>query len=71
MEHFLKQVKDNWVMLLFLGGVIVSWTTFNSRLANAEIKIVELQILVAQISKINIDIAVIREQIININSKLK
>jgi len=70
MNQFLEQVKNNWVILLFMGGVIVSWTTFNSRLANAEIKITELQIVVTQIANIKTDIGIIRNDLGWIKDKL-
>ena len=71
METFLKHLKENWVILLFLGSVIVSWTMFSARLTQAEQDIVDLRIVVNQINEINLKLAVIQEHINNIDNKLK
>lgn len=36
--NFLKDVKENWMLILFIGSLIVSWTTFNNRLGAVEVK---------------------------------
>ena len=70
MEHFLKNLRENWVIWLFLGSVIMSWSMFSTRLSQAEAKIQELQTTNEQIRQIQIDIAVIKEKIININKNI-
>lgn len=70
MENFIKQLRENWVILLFMGSVVMSWTMFSARLTQAELKIQELEILKEQIQKIQIDVAVIKERIINIDKKI-
>lgn len=59
------------MIILFVGTVIMSWTMFSARLTNAEQKITELQQVVNSINQINIDIAVIKTQLVIFNSKLK
>lgn len=70
MEHFLKQLRDNWVILVFIAMLISSWTMTNSRLAQAETRILELQSVVTEINEININIAVIQEHLKNIDKKI-
>lgn len=35
MESFLKHLRDNWLVLGFLVMVVMTYTTFNSQLADA------------------------------------
>ena len=68
---FLNQLKSNWVLIVAIVGLISSWTLFSARLSTAEQNITDLKILSSQIQSMQIDIAVIRQQIISINEKLK
>jgi len=63
MEHFLKQIKDNWVILCFIVALIVSWTNINSRLVAAENDIAQLSQVVEQINSINITLEGIKKDI--------
>lgn len=36
MENLFKQLRENWVILVAIAGLIVSWTTFSSNLADAQ-----------------------------------
>jgi hypothetical protein len=71
MEHFLKQIKDNWIILSFIVALIVSWTNINSRLVQAENDIQQLSQVVVQINEINIRLAVIQEKVITIEKLVK
>ena len=66
----LKQLRDNWVVLSFIVMLIVSWTTFNSRLTSAEEDIKDLKLISQQITQMQVDIAVIKNQVLTINGKL-
>lgn len=33
-----EQLKESWFIILFIGGLVVSWTNVNSRLASVEAK---------------------------------
>ena len=37
----LSDIKQNWILILFVGSLIIGWTTFNSRLGVAEAQISE------------------------------
>lgn len=56
MEHFFKQLKENYVIIVFIVGLIVTWTTFNSRLSQAELDIKDLKTAVAEITNIKITV---------------
>lgn len=63
MEHFLRQIKDNWVILCFIVALIVSWTNVNSRLVSAESDIQEISDTLVQINQINTSVAEIKTDI--------
>lgn len=71
MEHFFNQLQKNWVLILFLGSVVMSWAVFSSRLAQAEKDIANLQSQQQAIVVMQVDIAVIKNQLININDKIQ
>lgn len=71
MEHLLKQLRENWLILIFLGSMIVSWTTFNTRLAQAESDIKELRLAIISIQDIKVDIAVVKEKVTSIEKQLR
>lgn len=33
---FFKSIKENWFLILFIGGLIVAWTTSSNRLSAVE-----------------------------------
>lgn len=39
MNELLKPLKDSWFIIVFIGGLIVTWTTFNARLTQVELVI--------------------------------
>lgn len=65
-----KQIRDNWVIVAFIVSLIVTWTTFNSRLAKAESDIQDLSQVITQINNIDINIAVIQEKITAIDKRI-
>lgn len=69
MENILKQLRENWVILFFIGTLIASWTMFSNRLTNAEGKVLKLETTYGQIQQIQIDVAVIKEKTSNENIK--
>ena len=46
MEQLLKELRNNWIILIFMGTLIMSWTTFSSRLTQAESDIKDSKIIV-------------------------
>ncbi len=70
MESLAKQIRENWVILSFIVALIMSWATFNTRLTSAEGDIATLSQVVTQINQININVAVIQQQLVDISKKL-
>lgn len=56
MDSFIKQIRDYWVILFFLGGLVVGWATFNTRLTQAENDIRDLKQAVIEITNIRIQV---------------
>lgn len=56
MKSFTKQLRENWPLLIFIGGLIVTWTTFGSRLSQAEADIKDLKDTNAEIVNIKIQL---------------
>lgn len=52
-----EQIKENWMIILFIGSLIVGWTSFNARLTNAENEVSQLSQVVPEITKINLNLA--------------
>lgn len=67
----IKELRNNWMLIIFIGGLIVDWTTFNARLTQAESEIDQLSQVVAQINQINIDLAIIKTDVSYIKSKVQ
>ena len=66
-----EQLKSNWMIIIFIGSLIVGWTTFNARLTQAENEIDQLSQVVTQINQINISLAEMRRDISYIKSNIK
>lgn len=67
----MEQLRKNWVIIIFIGSLISTWTFFSSRLTQAESEIDQLSQVVAQINQINIDLAIIRTDVGYIKDKIK
>lgn len=65
-----KYLKEYWFMIVFIGMVIVSWTTFSNRLMQVEGRVTKLEESIGTLEQIKIDIAVIKEKLINIDKKI-
>lgn len=71
MESLFLQLRQNWVVLIFIGGLITTWTMFSSRLTQAESDITNLSEVVSQINAINLDIARMQKDIEFIKDNIK
>lgn len=71
MEGFIKQLRENWVLILFIGMMIASWTTFNNRLAQAEDHIKELSNVAQILNDLDKKVAVIQNDIQYIKLKVQ
>ena len=71
MEHLLKHLRDYWFIIVFIGMVVVSWTTFSNRLEGLEKRVTEVENAITSFDQVRIDIAVIKEKLINIERKIQ
>jgi len=71
MEHFLKHLREYWFIIIFIGMVVVSWTTFSNRLEGLEKRVTEVENAITAFDQVRIDIAVIKEKLINIERKIQ
>lgn len=64
MKEIIDQFKSIWFILIFVGGVIVSWTTFSNKLENYEVRLMNVEKKQAaidpKITQIQVDIASIK-----------
>ena len=65
-----EYVKEYWFMIVFIGMVVVSWTTFSGELKALENRVTELERVIITFEQVRIDIAVIKEKITNIEDKI-
>lgn len=70
MQDILKQLRENWVIWAFLTSAVIWYANINHRLADAEEKITQQEKVVESINQINLDVAVIKTQVVDINKKL-
>ena len=66
-----QQLKDNWVILMAIVGLIVTWTTFNTRLSQAEADIKDLKVAIAEITDIKLKIQRIDTSVEFIKNRVK
>jgi hypothetical protein len=71
MDNMLKQIRENWLLFAFVGGLIVWYSGVNARLTEAEQDIRDLKILVQEINEIQTSVAVIQANVEFIKSKLE
>lgn len=63
METFLKQLRDNWILLVALVSMIIWSANVNTQLAQAQKERDEIFNLLDVVYEIQIDVAVIKEKI--------
>lgn len=49
--NFLKGIKDNWFLIIFLGSLVIGWTHMQSRVTVLEQTVSQLQVLATQSEK--------------------
>ena len=56
MEHFIKQIRENYVIIAFMVMLIMSWTNINTRMVQAEKDIKDIKVTLQEITDIKITI---------------
>lgn len=56
MKEELKTLKSNWFIIIFIGSLIVGWTTFSIRLSNVEAMAKDNETSLEQVEKIKTNV---------------
>ena len=62
-EQPLKKIRENFVLILFIGSFVVGWTLVQARLSSLEVLANENKTAIECIHEINISIATIKKDI--------
>lgn len=71
MEHFLKQLKDNWIVYGFLIAMILWYGSTNTRLDSVEAEQKTQKTTFEKLDQLVIDVAVVKNDVGYIKAKLK
>lgn len=66
-KGLVKFVRDNWIVLAFLTGLIVSWTNVQNRQANAEVRIGKLE---NQFQEFNVTLVSLQTSMARVETKV-
>ena len=66
-DEFIKKIKENWFLILFLGGIIASWTKFSADLNQLRI---ETAANTSKIASTDSSLATVYQSLAGINVKL-
>ena len=58
-----EEIRKNWMLIIFIGSLITSWTMFNARLTVVEVKAQETETALTKIIEMREDIAVMKNDI--------
>lgn len=71
MESFFEQLKDKWFIIVFIAGMILWYGNTNSRLNAVEAKQAEQVNIVTDITQLKIDMAVVKDNVLDIKNILE
>lgn len=67
MDQLFKTIKDNWIIVIFIASLIVTWTNFTNAINNHETRIVSIEETNKQylttLQQIQVDVAIVRTKI--------
>lgn len=55
---FLKSLRDNWMLLMFIGGMVVSWVRFENNIKAHEARLSDVEEKVVKVDAFNSDVRV-------------
>ena len=70
-EQPLKKIRENFVLILFIGSFVVGWTWVQARLSAVEVLAEENKTVLECIHEINISVALIQQDIEYIKAQIK
>ena len=70
-EQPFKKIRDNFVLILFIGSFVVGWTLVQARLSSLEVLAEENKTVLECIHEINISVALIQQDIEYIKAQIK
>ena len=70
-EQPFKKIRENFVLILFIGSFVVGWTWVQARLSAVEVLAKENKTVLECIHEINISIALIQQDIEYIKAQIK
>lgn len=73
-EAFLKSLRENWIFIIFIGGLVAGWTSMGSDISTLQNKVQTLEAKdserAAQIASINVQLSSISTKLDFIKEKL-
>lgn len=67
MDQLFKTIKDNWIIVIFIASLIVTWSNFTNAINNHETRIVSIEETNKQylttLQQIQVDVAIVRTKI--------
>ena len=70
-EQPFKKIRENFVLILFIGSFVVGWTWVQARLSAVEVLAEENKTVLECIHEINISVALIQQDIEYIKAQIK
>ena len=70
-EQPFKKIRENFVLILFIGSFVVGWTWVQARLSAVEVLAKENKTVLECIHEINISVALIQQDIEYIKAQIK
>ena len=67
----IKEIRNNWVLIIFIGSLIVGWTNLSNRIAANETMAQENKTSLEAIIQIQIDLATIKKDVEFIKLQVK
>ncbi len=68
--NLIKDIRNNWIIIVFIASIIIGWTTFNNRLGAVEVQADNNSSALQSIQKMQIDIATMKVDINYIKTNL-
>lgn len=70
MKALLKNIKENWVLIAAVVSMIITFTTYGTRITNAENDISDIQSQQAELTTLKVDVAVIKQKTTDSDKKI-